>query len=47
MKKKHLSFHQLIEKNKEEMLKDKSVMEKIEKKLDKKHTDFMKRQQVV
>ncbi|MFK2825982.1 FbpB family small basic protein [Bacillus sp. B190/17] len=44
---KHLSFHQLIEKNKEEMMKDRFMMEKIETKLDKKHTDSEKKKQLV
>lgn len=45
MKKKHVPFHQLIEQNKEEMMKDRSVMEEIEKKLEEKHADSAKEQQ--
>ncbi len=37
MKKKFLKFERLIEKNKEEILKSRSAIEKIEKKLDKKY----------
>jgi hypothetical protein len=36
MKRKTLSFNQLIEKNKQEIMKDKFLMEKIEKRIDKK-----------
>lgn len=47
MKKKRLSFHKLVEKNKEELMKDKSVIERIEKKLEEKHADSIKSQQAV
>ena len=47
MKKKRLPFHQLVKKNKEELMKDKSVIEKIEKKLEEKYADSIKSQQAI
>ncbi len=38
------TFLQLIERNKEEIVKDKSMIEKIERRLEKRHAEFMKRQ---
>ncbi|PLT33400.1 FbpB family small basic protein [Bacillus sp. V5-8f] len=37
MKKRKLSFSELIKKNKEELLKDKAELEKIEKRVDEKY----------
>ncbi|WP_409304214.1 FbpB family small basic protein [Peribacillus sp. SCS-155] len=37
MKRKKLSFSELVKKNKEELLQDKLQLEKIEKKMDDKH----------
>ncbi|WP_077247425.1 FbpB family small basic protein [Pseudobacillus wudalianchiensis] len=42
MKKKRLPFHQLVKKNKEELMKDKTIIEEIEKKLEEKHADKSK-----
>ncbi|WP_156186985.1 FbpB family small basic protein [Bacillus sp. FJAT-27231] len=42
MKKKRLPFHQLVKKNKEEMMKDKTIIEEIEKKLEEKYADKSK-----
>ncbi|QED46508.1 FbpB family small basic protein [Cytobacillus dafuensis] len=47
MKRKKLSFNRLMEENREEILKDEYVLERIEKKLDKKHEDTLKKQQQV
>ncbi|URM32764.1 FbpB family small basic protein [Cytobacillus firmus] len=38
MKKAKISFAELIKKNKEEMLRDQAMLEKIEKRLDEKYT---------
>lgn len=43
MMKKKLTFNQLIEKNKEEILKNRAVIEKIERELDEKKLDSTKK----
>ncbi|MGC8230546.1 FbpB family small basic protein [Pseudobacillus badius] len=41
MKKKRLDFQQLVAKNKEELMKDEKMIEKIEKRLESKYTSRM------
>lgn len=39
MKKKQLKFNELVKKNREELLSDRQLMEKIERRLDEKHAN--------
>lgn len=47
MKKKRLAFQQLVAKNKEELMKDEKMIEKIEKRLESKYTSRMKDEKAV
>jgi hypothetical protein len=42
MKKKQLSFNQLVKKNREELLMDQRMLEKIEKRIDEKYSNRKK-----
>ncbi|GLY12300.1 FbpB family small basic protein [Bacillus badius] len=47
MKKKRLAFQQLVAKNKEELMKDEKMIEKIEKRLESKYTSRMEDEKAV
>ena len=42
MKKRKLTFHELVEKNKEELLRDNHVLDKIEERLAEKHEQALR-----